>query len=123
MWLYRERLNYYEKLRRSIYEILRDALPNDDDAASFDVIVALNVWHRFLKTKDSLDRVRRFLARAKPRLLFLQHDDRDVPGAERSVCGHTAEELARLIVKDSPMDSWTIVGKSTDGRPLYRLYR
>ena len=26
MWLYRERLNYYEKLRRSIYEILRDAL-------------------------------------------------------------------------------------------------
>jgi len=26
MWIYRERLNYYEKLRRSIYEILRDAL-------------------------------------------------------------------------------------------------
>jgi hypothetical protein len=26
MWLYRERLNYYEKLRRSLYEILRDAL-------------------------------------------------------------------------------------------------
>lgn len=26
MWRYRERLNYYEKLRRSLYEILRDAL-------------------------------------------------------------------------------------------------
>ncbi len=26
MWLYRERLNYYEKLRRSLYEIMRDAL-------------------------------------------------------------------------------------------------
>lgn len=26
MWTYRERLNYYEKLRRSLYEILRDAL-------------------------------------------------------------------------------------------------
>jgi hypothetical protein len=26
MWLYRERLNYYEKLRRSLYEIARDAL-------------------------------------------------------------------------------------------------
>jgi len=26
MWKYREQLNYYEKLRRSIYEILRDAL-------------------------------------------------------------------------------------------------
>lgn len=26
MWQYRERLNYYEKLRRSLYEILRDAL-------------------------------------------------------------------------------------------------
>jgi len=26
MWLYRERLNYYEKLRRSLYEIVRDAL-------------------------------------------------------------------------------------------------
>ncbi|MBN2125882.1 MAG: hypothetical protein JW821_16405 [Deltaproteobacteria bacterium] len=26
MWLYRERLDYYEKLRRSLYEILRDAL-------------------------------------------------------------------------------------------------
>ena len=26
MWKYRERLNYYEKLRRSLYEILRDAL-------------------------------------------------------------------------------------------------
>jgi hypothetical protein len=26
MWTYRERLNYYEKLRRSIYEILRDVL-------------------------------------------------------------------------------------------------
>jgi hypothetical protein len=26
MWLYRERLNYYEKLRRSLYEIFRDAL-------------------------------------------------------------------------------------------------
>lgn len=26
MWLYRERLNYYEKLKRSLYEILREAL-------------------------------------------------------------------------------------------------
>lgn len=26
MWRYRERLNYYEKLRRSLYEVLRDAL-------------------------------------------------------------------------------------------------
>jgi len=26
MWLYRERLNYFEKLRRSLYEIVRDAL-------------------------------------------------------------------------------------------------
>jgi hypothetical protein len=26
MWKYRERLNYYEKLRRSIYEVLREAL-------------------------------------------------------------------------------------------------
>ena len=26
MWKYRERLNYYEKLRRSLYEILRDAI-------------------------------------------------------------------------------------------------
>ncbi|MBW1722380.1 MAG: hypothetical protein JRH13_08300 [Deltaproteobacteria bacterium] len=26
MWTYRERLNYYEKLRRSLYEILRDTL-------------------------------------------------------------------------------------------------
>lgn len=26
MWIYRERLNYYEKLRRSLYEILRDSL-------------------------------------------------------------------------------------------------
>jgi len=26
MWVYRERLNYFEKLRRSLYEILRDAL-------------------------------------------------------------------------------------------------
>ncbi len=26
MWRYRERLNYYEKLRRSLYEILRDSL-------------------------------------------------------------------------------------------------
>jgi len=26
MWKYRERLNYYEKLRRSLYEILRDSL-------------------------------------------------------------------------------------------------
>ena len=26
MWIYRERLNYHEKLRRSLYEILRDVL-------------------------------------------------------------------------------------------------
>ena len=26
MWRYRERLNYFEKLRRSLYEILRDAM-------------------------------------------------------------------------------------------------
>ena len=26
MWIYRERLNYFEKLRRSLYEILRDGL-------------------------------------------------------------------------------------------------
>jgi len=26
MWIYREKLNYYEKIRRSLYEILRDSL-------------------------------------------------------------------------------------------------
>ena len=28
MWTYRERLTYYERLRRSLYEILRDTLEN-----------------------------------------------------------------------------------------------
>ncbi|MFZ7112571.1 MAG: hypothetical protein ACOWYE_12885 [Desulfatiglandales bacterium] len=44
MWTYRERLNYYEKLRRSLYEILRDALE-----ARLMKIALIDSFYNYLK--------------------------------------------------------------------------
>lgn len=43
MWLYRERLNYYEKLRRSLYEIARDAL--EKQLMKVSLIDSFNKYH------------------------------------------------------------------------------
>ena len=56
MWLYRERLNYYEKMRRSLYGILRDALENQlmkvSLIDSFYAHIKNNVEYKFLDKRE-----------------------------------------------------------------------
>ena len=56
MWTYRERLNSYEKLRRSLYEILRDTLE-----ARLMKISLIDSFYNFLKNDWSLTIVYRTL--------------------------------------------------------------
>lgn len=75
---------------------------------SFDVVLALNIFHHFLRTKETYDELIVLLKRIKAREMFFQ-TDKDVQ-----------TKLVRLISEHTGL-KYQYIGE-TNGRKIYKLY-
>ena len=89
-----------------------------------DVVVALNIFHHFLKTQDAFEGLVSILDRMSADVIIFAayvHDSgSDFKGAYRSF---PPAEFARFVAEHSGLPQIDLVGKSHDGRHIYRLAR
>jgi hypothetical protein len=92
------------------------------EKADFDVVLALNIFHHFLKEKRLYDKLVELLGRLKMRQLFFQppvEDEDQMQGAYRH---YTAEEFVDFILENSCLKEAGVIGRTKDGRQLYELH-
>ncbi|GFM38540.1 methyltransferase domain-containing protein [Desulfovibrio psychrotolerans] len=86
----------------------------------FDTVLALAIFHHFLKTEEQHEALRTMLRNLEMEELFLlthAHNEAQMRGA---YVNYAPEEFAQFIVDNSCLD-WIVPLASFDGRVLYRI--
>lgn len=88
----------------------------------FEVVLALNIFHHFLKTKETFHQLVELLKELQMDELFFEPhvpDELQMKGAYRN---YTPDEFVEFVVQVSTLTNAELVGEAKDGRRIYRLY-
>jgi 2-polyprenyl-3-methyl-5-hydroxy-6-metoxy-1,4-benzoquinol methylase len=87
----------------------------------FEVVLALNVFHHFLKTKDSYDRFLDLLKNLQTGELFFEPHLPGEPQMRDAYKNYAPDEFAEFLVQSSILENVDFIGIAKDGRSLYKL--
>lgn len=88
----------------------------------FDVVLALSIFHHFLDRKDTYLNFIKFLNRLKTKEMFFESYLSSEFQNRKLYQKYTPEQFVDFIIKNSCcLNRVTLVGKSENGRPLYKL--
>jgi len=94
----------------------------EDEIASYDAVLALNIFHHFIKRKVEYDRLVTFLRKLQCKELFLETHHPDEVQMGQSYRNFHADEFAEFVCSHARLAGKEVVLKMGDGRVLYRLY-
>lgn len=104
---------HFKVIPESVFEY------NRNKALVFDVVLALSIFHNFLERQDLYLNLIKLLKRLKPKELFFETD---LPGHFQGYYKkYTPDQFVDFIIKNSCLNRAELIGKSEEGRPLYKL--
>ncbi|MBI4602762.1 MAG: class I SAM-dependent methyltransferase [Planctomycetes bacterium] len=87
----------------------------------FDVVLALAIFHHFLKTKETLERLRVFLSELRPREMYFIPHKRSESQMDGAYWNPSEEELVGFVLKHARLKEALVIGQGEDGRPIFKL--
>ena len=88
---------------------------------TFDVVLALNIFHHFLKREDTYLDLVKFLKRLKVKeLIFGAHNPRDFRN-KNFYRNYKPDQFVNFILENSCLNKAKFIGKTKTGRSLYKL--
>lgn len=116
--------------------MLRDAMEHKFDVwegsvfefphiAEQNVVLALNIFHHFLKAQETYDGMVSMLKRSNADMIvFAAHVfERKGPDFQNAYRNYPPEEFAKFVSEHSRLPKIELMGKSHDGRSLFKLSR
>jgi len=89
---------------------------------SFDIVLALNVFHHFLKTKRSYEELILLLNRITAKELFFQSHKYYEPQMKGAYKNFHPEEFAQFISKHTKLKH-ELIGETEDNRKIYKFFK
>ncbi|MFX0203531.1 MAG: methyltransferase domain-containing protein [Candidatus Hodarchaeota archaeon] len=88
----------------------------------FDIVIALNIFHHFLKTKAIFLQFKKWLPKLSLKTMFFQPHLHSEEQMNNSYLNFTEEEFVQFILRETSLNDSEIIHKAADGRHVYRLY-
>lgn len=105
------------------FQIVSDSFLDLECDLRFDVVLALNIFHHFIRTEEQLARLRAFLARLQtPALVFEPHLPSEEP-MQRSFLNPEPEAFAAMVRDWAGLRDVQLLGQAPDGRRVFVLRR
>jgi hypothetical protein len=104
------------------FEILNESILDYPATGQYSVVLALNIFHHFLKYENRYDALRSLLARLKMDTMFFEpHQTSEVQmiGAYRNF---PPDEFVQFILDNSCLKHSKLIGHADDRRPIYKLW-
>ncbi len=117
---------FLRKFRRALhrrFEIVNASIFDLQGTLSYDVVLALNIFHHFLKTKEHHRLLIDLLNRLDTDIMYFgPHNtgEAQMKGAYRNL---DHGDFVNLITENSVLCNQKLLGHSRDGRPLYKIWR
>jgi len=106
----------FKIIPKSIFEYRKN------EKLMFDVILALNVFHHFLKKKESYEQLISLLKRFETKEIYLQTHNPEESHMKSAYVNYTPDEFVDFILNYSSLERSKLIGKTKLGRFLYKLY-
>lgn len=108
----------------SRYEIWLGTVFDYPEPESFHAVLALNIFHHFLKTEDAHAELVRFLSRLRAEMMIFQPHRHDPPGQMKNAFRNYDEQTFTAFVSEHcGLPRVDFLGRARDQRPIYRLSR
>ncbi len=126
----RPRNVYFMKKLRNIeekkFKIINKSVFDLEEPLEFDVVLALNIFHHFLKEKVLFEKLIEFLRKLKVKEMFFQPHNSKERIAPNAYIDFKPKEFVEFIIKNSNLTKYELIVKEVLGdnkeRPIYRLF-
>jgi len=119
-------LYFLKKLKKAEsrnFKIINKSILEYQGKMDFDVVLALNVFHHFLKEKKEYYQLIEFLKRLITKVMFFEPHLPNEPQMKKAYVNYNCEEFVNFILEHSPYLNRAVhIGEAEDGRPIYKLY-
>lgn len=103
------------------FEVINKSIFEYREKSDFDMVLALNIFHHFLKEKHLYFKLIELIKRLKMKELFFQTHKYDEAQMESAYKNYSPEEFVDFILENSCLDEAKLIGEE-EGRPIYKLY-
>jgi len=116
-------LDYIKKARSRTFHIISKSVLESEVVykTSFDVVLALNIFHHFLKTPFMFDRFQNLLKLLKCNEMFLEPHKEGESQMIDAYMKFSPEELVMFIAENCGLNHTKLIGNDVDGRNLFKL--
>ncbi len=118
--------HFLKKLKKSEnkkFKIINDSIFNygKNQELVFDVVLALNIFHHFLKRKNTYLNLIKFLKRLKVKEFFFGVYNPDEYREGKVYCRYDPEQFVNFLLEHSCLNKARLLAKFEDGRTLFKL--
>lgn len=121
-----ENLYFLEKLRDAQdrrFPIIGQSIFAYKEKNTFDVVLALNIFHHFLKTEAAYHSLIEFLNRIDMKMMFFEPHNTTDNQMQSAYRNYSPEEFINFIFKHSCLKHCTQIDKAKDGRSIYKMWK
>ena len=90
---------------------------------NFEVVLALNIFHHFIKTEENLGKLKTFLRDMNTKSMIFQPHIFDEPQMEGSFVNFQPEEFVQFVIEHSSLSNYQKIGTAIDKRDIFLLAR
>lgn len=124
----KESLYFLRKLKRaenSMFTVASTSVFNlvRGDRLKYDVVLALAVFHHFLKEESAFGKLKLLLNALHVNEMYFEPNLQSEPQMRGAFMNFSPEEFVDFILNNSCLNEQKLIGKCEDGRPIYRLWK
>ncbi len=121
-------VHYMKKLRDiegKKFKIINKSIFDLKEKLDFDIVLALNIFHHFLREKELYQNLIAFLGRLKLKTMYFQPHDPSENIMRNAYVNYDNEQFVRFIIKNSCLNKFELINKQSDGRsrPIYKIFK
>ena len=108
--------NKFEIFRSSIFDFRKG------NKLSFDAVLALNIFHHFLKRKSAYRELKNLLNRINCKEMFFESHNPKEDQMRRVFANYQPQEFVKFIIENSNLNNYLLLEEFEDGRKLYKIF-
>ena len=106
------------------FKIINKSIFDLREKLDFDVVLAFNIFHHFLREKELYQKLIEFLNRLTVKTMYFQPHDPSEAIMKNAYINYGNEQFVKFIINNSCLNNFKLVNKESDGRtrPIYRIF-
>jgi hypothetical protein len=107
------------------FKIINKSIFDLNDSKEFDVVIALNIFHHFLREEKLYFKLIKFLKTLKVNVMFFQPHDPNEEIMQNAYINFANRQFIDFIIKFSCLNKFLLLNEKVDGRnrPIYKLIK